>query len=89
VLEAAIHPARRRRGAPHPQAACPSLPVRGAPLNLYREALTGFVDSSDEAEWLREDDREVLGRVRELLPALGELSEQALRAALEPVPRAN
>jgi hypothetical protein len=76
-------------GESGPEGAARTLVFKPARLNLYREALTGFVDSSDEAEWLREDDREVLGRVRELLPALGELSEQALRAALEPVPRAN
>jgi hypothetical protein len=56
-----------------------------ARLNLYREALTDFVDSRSEAEWIRDEDREALARVRELLPALGELSEEALRAALSPV----
>lgn len=55
----------------------------------YREALTRFVDSRDEAEWIREEDREPLARARGLLPALGELSEEAIRAALEPVPRAS
>jgi hypothetical protein len=62
-------------GEPGPEGAARTLVFKPARLNLYREALTGFVDSSDEAEWLREDDRELLGRVRELLPALGELSE--------------
>jgi hypothetical protein len=54
---------------------------------MYRDALMGFVDSRDEAEWLREDDREALARVRELLPALRELSAEALRAALSPANR--
>src|SRR5215211_796627 len=72
---------------PGPEGAARTLVFQPARLNLYREALTGFVDSRDEAEWLREDDREPLARVRELLPALGELSEEALRAALSPVPR--
>ena len=72
---------------PGPEGAARTLVFQPARLNLYREALTGFVDSRDEAEWLREDDREPLARVRELLPALGQLSEEALRAALSPVAR--
>jgi hypothetical protein len=72
---------------PGPEGAARTLVFQPARLNLYREALTGCVDSRDEAEWLREDDREPLARVRELLPALGQLSEEALRAALSPVAR--
>jgi hypothetical protein len=72
---------------PGPEGAARTLVFQPARLNLYREALAGFVDSRDEAEWLREDDREPLARVRELLPALGQLSEEALRAALSPVAR--
>jgi hypothetical protein len=34
---------------------------------------------------MREEDREPLARVRPLLPALAELSQEALRAALAPV----
>jgi hypothetical protein len=76
-------------GEPGPEGAARTLVFRPARLTVYREALTGFVDSRDEAEWLREDDREPLARVRELLPTLGELSEEALRAALSPAPHAS
>jgi hypothetical protein len=75
-------------GEPAPEGAARTLVFSPARLNLYRDALTGFVDSRDVAEWLRGDDREPLARARELLPALGDLSEEALRAALSPVPRA-
>jgi hypothetical protein len=75
-------------GEPGPEGAARTLVFKPARLNLYRDALAGFVDSRDEAEWLREDDREALARARELLPALGDLYEEALRAALSPVPRA-
>jgi hypothetical protein len=75
-------------GEPGSERAARTLVFKPARLNLYRDALTGFVDGRDEAEWVRQDDREALARVRELLPALGELSEEALRAALSPVPRA-
>jgi hypothetical protein len=75
-------------GEPGPEGAARTLVFKPARLNLYRDALAGFIDSRDEAEWLREDDREALARARELLPALGDLSEEALRAALSPAPHA-
>jgi hypothetical protein len=75
-------------GQPGSEGAARTLAFSPARLNLFRDALTGFVDSRDEAEWVREDDREALARAKELLPALGELSEEALRAALSPSPRA-
>jgi hypothetical protein len=70
---------------PGEEGAIRTLVFSPARLNLYREALIDFVDSRSEAEWIREEDHEALARVRELLPALGELSEEALRAALSPV----
>jgi hypothetical protein len=75
-------------GEPGPEGAARTLVFSPARLNLYRDALTGFVDGRDEAEWLREDDREALARARELLPLLADLSEEALRAALSPAPHA-
>jgi hypothetical protein len=75
-------------GEPGPEGAVRTLVFSPARLNVYRDALTRFVDSCDESEWIREEDREPLARARELLPALGELSEEAIRAALEPVSRA-
>jgi hypothetical protein len=58
--------------------------LRPARLSAYRNALTGFVESRDEAEWIREEDREPLSRVRELMWPLGELAADAMRAALNP-----
>jgi hypothetical protein len=75
-------------GEPGPEGAVRTLVFSPARLNFYRDALTGFVVSRDEADWLRDGDREPLARVRELLTTLGELSEEALWAALSPVPRA-
>lgn len=72
-------------GEPGEEGAIRTLVFSPARLNLYREALTDFVDSRSEAEWIRDEDREALARVGDLLPALGELSEEALRAALSPV----
>jgi hypothetical protein len=58
--------------------------LRPARLSAYRNALTHFVESRDEAEWIREEDREPLAAVRELLWPLGDLSADAMRAALQP-----
>jgi hypothetical protein len=67
-----------------------TLVLRPARLTVYRDAIARFVESRDEAEWVREDDREPLARVRSLLLPLEELSGDALRAALTgaPAPRA-
>jgi hypothetical protein len=73
-------------GEPAPEGAVRTLVFSPARLNLYRDALASFVDGRDEAEWLREEDREALAHARELLPALRQLSEEALRAALSPAP---
>jgi hypothetical protein len=58
--------------------------LRPARLSAYRNALTQFVESRDEAEWNREEDREPLHTARELLWPLGDLAADAMRAALEP-----
>ena len=71
-------------GEPGVEGAVRTLVFSPARLNLYREAIADFVDSRSEADWIREEEREALGRVRELLPGLAELSEEALRAALSP-----
>ncbi len=73
-------------GEPGPAGAIRTLVFSPARLNLLRDALTSFAGSRDEAEWIRADDRQPLARVRELLPALTELSEDALRSALLPAP---
>jgi hypothetical protein len=74
-------------GAPASAGAVRTLVFNPARLNLYRDALTSFVDSRDEAGWVRDEDRGPLARVRPLLPELGELSKEAVRAAHSPVPR--
>ena len=56
--------------------------LRPARLTIYRDALARFIESRDEAEWIREEDREPLALVRGLLYPLEELCADALRAAL-------
>jgi hypothetical protein len=63
--------------------------MRPSRLSAYREALAVFVESRDEAEWIREEDREPLARVRELLLPLEQLCAEAMRAALSPGSRAH
>ena len=48
--------------------------LRPARLTAYRHALDFFVASRDDAEWIREEDREPLAIVRGLLFPLEELS---------------
>jgi hypothetical protein len=63
--------------------------LRPARLTAYRDAVAHYVESRDAAEWVREEDREPLARVRPLLNPLEELCGDALRAALTggPSPR--
>jgi hypothetical protein len=61
--------------------------LRPARLSAYRAAIGTFVESRDEAEWIREEDREPLAIVRGLLFPLEQLSGEAMRAALSPSPR--
>ena len=63
--------------------------LRPARLTVYRDAVARFVETRDEAEWIREEDREPLSHVRGLLYALEALCDDALRAALSapPTPR--
>ena len=56
--------------------------LRPARLTAYRHSLDFFVESRDDAEWIREEDREPLARVRGLLRSLEDLCADALRAAL-------
>jgi hypothetical protein len=61
-----------------------TLVLRPARLGAFRGAVVRFVESRDEAEWIRDEDREPLARVRAMLVALEDLSADALRAALSP-----
>jgi hypothetical protein len=56
--------------------------MRPARLNAYRNALITFVESRDEADWIRDEDREPLAVVRGLLWPLEDLSAEAIQAAL-------
>jgi len=64
--------------------------LRPARLTAFRDAVARFVESRDEAEFVREEDRQALARVRALQLPLDDLCADALRAALEgpPAPRA-
>jgi hypothetical protein len=64
-----------------------TLVLRPARLSALRDSVAGFVASRDESEWVREEDREPLARLRGLIAPLEELSAEALRAALSPAPR--
>jgi hypothetical protein len=61
--------------------------LRPARLSVYRDAIARFVETRDEAEWIAEQDREPLARVRALLAPLEELCAEALRTALSPAQR--
>jgi hypothetical protein len=63
-----------------------TLVLRPARLSAYRDAVARFVETRDEAEWIREEDREPLARLRGLLVTLQELCAEAMRAALSPAP---
>ena len=58
--------------------------MRPARLNAYRAAIANFVESRDEADWIRDEDREPLAIVRSLLWPLEQLSAEAMEAALSP-----
>ena len=58
--------------------------LRPARLSAYRDAVAHFVETRDEAEWLREEDRQPLARLRGLLGPLVDLGADAMRAALSP-----
>src|SRR5687768_9746371 len=61
--------------------------LRPARLTAYRHALDFYIESRDEADWIREEDREPLAIVRSLLFPLEQLSAEAMRAALSPAER--
>jgi hypothetical protein len=56
--------------------------MRPARLNAYLHALALFVESRDEAEWIRDEDREPLAIARGLLWPVEDLSAEAIQAAL-------
>jgi hypothetical protein len=71
------------------QAGIRTLVMRPARLNAWRDALTHFVETRDDADWMRDDDRDALPAARTLLWPLADLCADAMRAALSPpAPRA-
>ncbi len=56
--------------------------MRPARLNAYRNALITFVESRDEADWIRDEDREPLAIARGLLWPLDDLAAETMQAAL-------
>jgi hypothetical protein len=56
--------------------------MRPARLNAFLHAVAMFVESRDESEWIRDEDREPLAVVRGLLWPLEDLSTEAIQAAL-------
>jgi hypothetical protein len=64
-----------------------TLVLRPARLSALRDSVARFVETCDEGEWIREEDREPLARLRGLIVPLEELYAEALRAALLPAPR--
>jgi hypothetical protein len=64
-----------------------TLVLRPARLSALRHSVAQFVETRDEGEWIREEDREPLAHLRGLLAPLEELSAEALRTALSPAPR--
>ena len=70
-----------------PQPGMRTLVLRPARLSALRDSVARFIETRDEAEWIREEDREPLAHVRGLLLPLQELCAEALRAALSPAPR--
>ena len=58
--------------------------LRPARLSAFAHALARFVESRDEAEWIREEDREPLAIARSLLMPLEGLCAEAMRTAIAP-----
>jgi hypothetical protein len=59
--------------------------LRPARLSALRDAVIAFVESREQADWIREEDRQPLALLREMLFPLEQLSGEATRAALSPL----
>ena len=59
--------------------------LKPARLSALREAAAAFVESREQADWIREGDRQPLALLREMLWPLEQLSAEATRAALSPL----
>jgi hypothetical protein len=63
--------------------------MRPARLSALLDAVTRFVESREQAEWIREEDRAPLALLREMIYPLEQLNAEATRAALSPGQRAH
>jgi hypothetical protein len=58
--------------------------LRPARLSTLLDAVSRFVESREQADWIREEDHQPLALLREMLFPLEQLSSEATRAALSP-----
>ena len=58
--------------------------LRPARLSTLLDAVSRFVESREQAEWIREEDRQPLALLREMLFPLEQLNAEATRTALSP-----
>ena len=58
--------------------------VQPARLAVLRRTIASFIESRDRADWIRDEDRQALEPLREMLLQLERLCEEAVRAALAP-----
>jgi hypothetical protein len=58
--------------------------LKPARLSAFRDAVTVFVETREQAEWVREEDHQPLALLREMLYPLEQLGTEAMRAALSP-----
>jgi hypothetical protein len=71
----------------NPQPEMRTLALRPARWAALRDSVARFIETRDEAEWIRGEDREPLAQLRGLLAPLEELCAEALHAALSPASR--
>ncbi len=61
-----------------------TLVMRPARLSAYRGAVADFIESRTSAEWISQEERELLTPLAELLAPLEQLCAQTMHAALFP-----
>ncbi|MGE5636838.1 MAG: hypothetical protein ACM3UV_07865 [Nocardioidaceae bacterium] len=64
-----------------------TIALRPGRLSVYRCAITRFVETRDESDWIRDEDREPVALLRGMLLPLEQLCAEAMRAALAPEQR--
>jgi hypothetical protein len=58
--------------------------LRPARLSTLLDAVSRFVESREQADWIREEDHQPLALLREMLFPLEQLNAEAMRTALSP-----